>query len=495
MLTSPAGAVESAAGGAVGLLEDPLAWAIGANLAFEPAPSRLDIGPGVTVPGGDFVLKRVPNPRYRPPSSIAPVLAAGAVSRLRALDYLRAQYSHHGLGAGIQYSYWELSAGEQYRDADAVGFTVSGEDRLTGPELRAFRIDGRRREVAASLGDVPAIAVDRLVALHRLRGATVRLSDARGPQWLALGGVPTPLPGGATPRLGIGGVAVSELEFDDATLSVALMGFGRGRLFPSASGIGDVDSLAGRGGDALFAWRVPTSLGRLGGTLGAQLHDLDGHSGMAAHEAFEWSLATPGLVASLRDERNSHRARVLGTQRFVVAPQREDRWNVQTRWLRGRVESHLTGAMREGGEADLASRTVQLGASGSPTGSAWYYGANATWDWRALTGIEDRRLAFHAGGTVAGGHALVARTEWVSSADRDALSLEAEGSLALRRGGRLALEPRLGWDPHHLQQTSFETRLTWPFAWCSARVTGSLTMSAMRDEGFRGTVREAAIAL
>jgi hypothetical protein len=144
----------------------------------------------------------------------------------------------------------------------------------------------------------------------------------------------------------------------------------------------------------------------------------------------------------------------------------------------------------------LASRTVQLGASGNFPHSAWYGGAEAVWDWRALTGVEERRVSIHGGGLLARCDAVLARVEETArDGDHASLTAMGEASLALPHGARLGLEPRLGWDADHFRQGDMTTRLTWPFGWLSTRISGSLTVGALREDGFRGGVREAAIAV
>ena len=441
-----------------------------------------------------FVVRRVPNPRFRPPLAPGRPLAAAPMVPLRALDRMRAQVSHRGAKGPSASTLWELSAGEQYRRDGGVDVRASGESRLQKSVLRSVGVDGRRGGVAAGIGDLESISLERLVSLYGLRGGLVRDTDSSGTQWLAIGGVPTPVQGTSLPRIAVAGVAVNDVALDEARLGVAVLGFGRGAPREAAPRPAAADTSAGRGVATLFTWGVPLELGRLGGRLGAQLHDLDGHRVMAAQEGLEWRLATPGLVASVRAEGSSRRARIVQAQRLAPAPRGEAQWSVQNRWLDGRAESHFEGVVREGGDPELAARTLQLGASASPR-SSWYCGAEAAWNERALTGVEERRLAVHAGRSGGGGRIFLARGEWARSGQHSALTLGGEASLAPATGLRVALEPRVGWDAEQFGSARAATSITWTVPRCSARFAGMLAVSAQRDDRFRGAVREAGITL
>ena len=446
--------------------------------------------------GAPFTLRRVANPRYRPPTSGVPGIMPGAQSRLRALDHFRAQLFHQTQSNPRAFTQWEISGGEQYREDDALEVAAAGAYRRGEPELNGLRLSGRHGTLQGSLMDAEPITVGRQAFLSRLRGAVLRYTDPRAGHWIALGGVPTPIPNFPTPRLTLGGVAVENVRFEEAEVSASAFAFWRGTSNRMPGVTSDSDTLPGHGAAGNFGWRAPVAGGSLSGRLGAQLHSLEGHRALAGQHALEWSYRSSSLVAWLSDERGTRRLRVLGTDRIANAPRREDRWNVQNRFAAGRAETHLTGVVRDGGDPALASRTVQLGASGSLGHSGWYGGSDAVWDWRALTHREERRLSLYGGGQLARGHALLARLEHAARAlDPDLLTAMAEASLALPRGARLGLEPRLGWEGAMLHQGDLAARFSWPFGWMSSRVTASLTAGGVRDEGFRGRVREAALAI
>jgi len=448
--------------------------------------------------GAPFRVWRVANPRYRPRVAGAGVLATPLVNRLRALDQVHAQIVHRGAGPASRLTQWDLSFGETYRNQDAIGAAASGEVTPFGSSLRALRMEGRRGALSGALGDMPSITIERVASLNRLRGGVVRLDAApRRAALTAWGGGPTPLPRRPTPRLGVGGIHAQGVRVGNASGSFALVGFGRGAVHPLIpAGATPPDSLAGRGGEMYAGVRGRLPLGSLGVHLAAQQHDLDGRSAVAAREMVEWNFVTPEAALFLSEERAGGHTRIIGTEGLTRAAHREDRWNLQMRPFRGRAETHLTGVVRGGGEATLASQTIQIGASGNLGASPWYSGADYVWDWRALTGIEERRLTLHAGGVAGGGRAVSARLERTTNdAGRNALLLGGEASLPAGRGVRVALEPRVSWDGGVLRQADAATHVTWPLTWCAARVTATLAVGAVREEAFRGSLREASVAI
>jgi hypothetical protein len=448
----------------------------------------------ITAPA-PFTLRRIVNPNYRPPTATAPPIVSGASGGPRALDRFSAQISHQTLGLGSDAMQWQMEGSEQYRNDDALGMALAGERRFGASSLRALRIAGRRQSFEGSLVDAEPISLWRGQSFDHLRGGVLRFTDPREGRWLALGGVPTPIPGTPTPRQALGGAAAENVRYDEAEISASAFGFWRG--VPASALVQSLgsDTLPGRGAVGTLGWRAPVAGGRLSGRLGAQLHSLDGPRALAGQNALEWTYQTPGLVAALSDERATSHARVLGTERFAAAARREDRWNLQSRFLSGRSEAHFTGVIREGGDSLLVARTVQLGASGNLGRSPWYGGADAVWDRRAIGLTEEQRFALYAGGALAHGHALLGRLELNARSEREIVTATAEASLVLARGARLGLEPRLGWDAGQFRQGELTTRYSVPCGWLGTRVTASLTAGALRDDGFRGAVREAALSM
>ena len=442
-----------------------------------------------------FTLRRVANPHYRPPVMGAPPIGPGSRGSLRALDRFRAQLSHQAMGLGADAMQWQLEGGEQYQNGDALGVAAVGEHRYGTSKLRALRVAGRRQRLEASVIDAEPISLWRGQSFDHLRGGVLRFTDPREGRWLALGGVPTPVPGAPTPRQAFGGAATEHVRYDEAEIAPSAFGFWRGA--PPAALIQSLgsDTLPGRGAIGTLGWRAPMAGGTLAGRLGAQLHSLDGPRALAAQHALEWTYQSAALVASLSDERATRRARVLGTERLSAAARREDRWNLQSRFLSGRSEAHFTGVIREGGDPLLAARTVQLGGSGNLGRSPWYGGGDAVWDRRAIGLSAEQRFALYAGGALAHGHALLGRLELNARSEREIVTATAEASLVLARGARLGLEPRLGWDAGQFRQGELTARYSIPCGWLATRLTASLTAGALRDDRFRGAVREAALSM
>ena len=448
----------------------------------------------VSSPSG-FTLRRVPNPRYRPPTLAAPALGIGTVGPLRAIDHLRVQIARRGAGGAARYSEWELFAGEQRRDHDALEFSAAGESRFGRAELRAVALHARLGEIVAGLGDVPHIPLGRLGSLQRLRGLSVANLSRSGIAWRGVSGVPTPVPGLVTPRMGLAGAMVENLKVDDSSTSLTLFGFGRGRVSPAMAATPG-DTLAGGGGTATVDVKAPLPLGWLTFAVGAQLHNLDGAPGLAAQQGLGWSLGTPVFVLAISDERATGRARLLRTDGLTPVARREDRWNAQARMLRGRVETHFSGVVREGGDPSIAARTMQLGGSGSWGGSSWYSGTDVYFTRRVLEGVDERRLSFYSGRISSAGHALLLRFDRsTDDLGRDATQVGGEVAVALARGARISIEPRCAWDSKQAQQANADLRVSWPFQSLATRLTGSISFGAERGDGFRPAMREAALAI
>ncbi|HET7224807.1 MAG TPA: hypothetical protein VFK69_03745 [Candidatus Eisenbacteria bacterium] len=446
---------------------------------------------GVVAP---FTVRRVMNPRYRPPVQNRSALPPGAAGAPKVLDHYGAHVVHVG---GLQQQLvWGLSAGELARDNRSLEFAVEGQ-RLRGEDaLRALTLSGHAGPLTAALGDPDAVAASRDATFQRLRGAVLRYEARDRPTALVLGGFSRPIPDAPQPRISVGGAAVQELRYGAAAMSASVFAAARRAALPARFGANGADTLAGRGVFGSFGWRVPIGQSRLSQEFGLQSHDLAGGPSLAVEQRLDWTLQTRALLVALGAERASPDARTLGTDRLAQAPRREDRVSVQDRFDKGRAETHLTALVREGGDSTLAARTLQLGGSSSLGRGPWYGGGDATWDRRRFLGLDERRFALYAGGVFRSGHALLARLE---RSDRPggpaALTALSEAAIALPHALRLALEPRATWNAGAFGSAEFTTRLSAPFGWLSSRVTGAIAVGAERERAFRGQVREASIAI
>jgi hypothetical protein len=446
-------------------------------------------------PPSGFTLRRVPNPRYRPPALAAPALGIATVGPLSAIDHLRVQLARRAAGARTSYSEWQLFAGEQRRDHDAIELSAAGEARYGRSSLRTIALAARRGDLLTGLGDVPSIGIGRMGSLQRLRGLSVISLPRDGVAWRGVSGVPTPLPGQNTPRMVLAGTMVENLKTDDTRTTIAMFGFGRGRVAPAQAATPG-DTSAGAGGMASVDVRAPLPLGALAFAIGAQIHDLDGSTLLAAQQGLGWSLVTPVLALAFDDERATDRTRLLRTDGLTPAATREDRWNAQARMLRGRAETHFTGVVREGGDPSIAARTMQAGGSGNWGASSWYSGADLYFTRRMIEGVDERRLSVYSGRISSTGHALVLRYDRTTDdLGRDATQASAELALALARGGRFSVEPRCAWDEGRAQQAAADLRLTWPFAPLATRVTAFVSLGATPGQAFRPALHEAALAI
>jgi hypothetical protein len=468
----------------------------GAPLLLAATPSAADAAAswGVTAPGG-FTIRRIANPRYRPPIKGEALLSPGSTGVMQALDHAHVQLVSRGAGPSLT-RVWDLAAGREYRRGRAFEFTTSGTTHDQGSDLRTLRLDAREAGWFGSLGDVQPVIVGAVASLQRLRGASLKLELPGGGIAQAMGGGPTPVPGQSARAIRLGGALLDEVRFDQATLSAGFVGFGRGAAPRRGLAVADPDSLAGAGGVATFGMHAPLAAGVLGISVAGGFHDLDGKRGLTAQQAFDWSLINPVATLVLHDERATRRARIIGTETFLAAPRSEDRWNAQLRAWKGRVETHFTGVLREGGDTSLTARSVQVGGSGNLGASPWYAGADYTWDRRGVPVVAERRTSFSIGNVSSSGFAVLFRGERTRIVGgRDALQLANETSVALPRGGRLELSPKAGWDERKFSQALLTTRVTWLLPWLSSRVSGGVSLGAQRDGGFRTGVQEAEIGI
>ena len=465
------------------------------TLAASVPPVRLAAGELAPPYPSGFTLRRVPNPRYRPPSAALPALGIGSAGAMRAIDHLRFHVARRGSSDATRLTEWQITAGEQRRSHDAIQLDAAGESRLGHDALRALALEARMGGVVAGLGDVPAIPLGRMGSLQRLRGFSVASTARTGASWRGVSGVPTPVPGLEIPRVGLAGGMIENLKLEGATTSLALFGFGRGRV-KSDRAPAPGDTLAGTGGAATIDVQAPLPLGSLAFFVGAQVHDLDGARGLAAQQGWGWTLGTPGFALSIHDERATDRTRLLRTDGLSPAARREDRWNAQAWLFRRRAETHFSGVLREGGDPAVSARTMQLGASGNWGRSSWYSGADLYLSRRMLEAVDERRLSLHSGRISGAGHGLLLRFDRTTDgAGRDATQAAGELALALGRGARLSLEPRLSWDSKQAQQADAELRVSWPLQTFASRLTGSLSFGGERENDFRPALREATLAL
>ena len=445
-------------------------------------------------PGAGFTLRRVANPRYR---SFAPPagLLAPPTGQLVGSEYARAQVTHRESGSGFNSTDWDLTAGRDHGVAGGIELAASGYSNPQYDDLRTLRLAVRQGPIEWSLGDVVPQPFGTLPWIQRLRGGMVGQALSHGAAWRALGGVVPTLAHDVTPNAGLAGVVVDRLPLETGALSLGVLGFGR-RAPPVAAASGATDTLAGEGAELLYAARVPSGFGDVGSTFVGQIHDLDGDVALAGMQALEWTLARPTVLATVRDQVATTNARLVGTDRLIVAPRHEGRVNAQVRLASGRAEAHLDGLTSSGTDPGLAAETVQLGASGNLGRSGWYTGLDFSWNRRAPTFDDERRLALQTGRVSERGNVVLLRVERdADNAGRDLIQLTGEGAASPRPGLRLSLEPRVDWQARALDRALLSARLGWPLWGPSFRMSASVTASTARDQGFRGELAEASLGL
>jgi hypothetical protein len=464
-----------------------------------PAPPPAgDVGP--TRVGSGFIVRRVPNPAYRPPSTAAPLLGVARQSRLRALDFGRFQVSRRGSGAFASRSEWDMSAGEEAPIGDRFAVAATGSSDQDRSLLRTLRLETRLSSTTAELGDVnpvTLVASDR--AITGLRGLSLDAKGAANQRWLLALGGPTPLIGMRTDRIRFGALGVREWRVNESTLSAAAVGFGRGAraaIPPGISGgaaLATSDTVAGRGGTLTVGGRTPLGRGTFDCAFAGQLHDLDGPGVLALSQSLGWRFTSPSLVAELRDQRVTPGFRTVAADRITTEAGSDTRWNVQSRHAGGRLEWHMAGAWRSGGDPLLAARTVQLGSSMTFGRSAWNGGAETVWDDRA--GIGEHRLSAQISRFAATTPSFTARWERTARTTGAARSiLGGEVLMPLQNGLRATVEPGLGWDGNVFDRALLTTRLVYPLTWASGRLTYTFAAAAEREREFRPRLDEVAVA-
>jgi hypothetical protein len=442
-----------------------------------------------------FVVHRIANPRWRPPATSALLPSTAPALRPGMLDHLSAQLYRSERAVGPSSAEWQFLAGQQSRTQDGFEmFSALRQTPFSGTQLDAARLTGRRGIFSLGLGDQTPVVFGDWVSLQRMRGGLLRL-ESHETAWTSFAGVPTPVMGTPVAPIQVAGTSLDGGRQTAARFALTAIGFRRdstfGRLEP--------DPTPGHGGLGALGWRLPVGAGAVSGTLGGQVHDLDGVRRLAMTQALAWDFSTRRVAASLASARNTGGARIIGTDRFAPAPRAEDRWSLQARSAGGRFETHSTGVIRDGGDPALEARTFAAGFSGVLGRSAWYGGADAVWDRRLVS--DERRYSVQAGralvgGAFGGGASMLARVESVERPNQPVtLSALGETSFSLAAGTRLELEPRLGFAEHEVQNGQLTARLSGPLGGPELRMTGTLAVSGERESGFRGGVREVGIAL
>ena len=465
------------------------------SVQIRPARTFTPDGAQLLEPGTGFTLRRVVNPRYRS-FTLPGALGAARLGKLIGTEYARAQVTRRESGPAFNSTDWEVLAGRDNGANHGVELSASGYSSPAYDDLRTLRLSARQGPLEWSLGDVVSQSIGTLPWIQRLRGGMVAHALPHGSDWRVLGGVVPTLSHLASPSAGLGGVMIDNLPFEKNSLSLGLIGFGR-RASPggAARGFGP-DTLAGAGGAALYAARISSGYGNVSSTLMAQVHNLDGSPALAGLQALEWTLDRPTVVASIRDQIGTSNARQPGTDRLIAAPRHEGRVNAQLRLASGRAEAHLAGLTSSGSDPGLAAETAQIGASGVLGASGWYTGLDFSWNRRAPTFDDERRISAQTGRVSERGNVVLMRVERnTDDSGRDQLQLTGEGSMSPLPGLRASLEPRLDWQARMFDRALCSARLGWPLVFPSIRMSASVTVSSARARGFQGELSEASVGL
>jgi hypothetical protein len=460
-----------------------------------PAPDVAPEGVQLLAPGTGFTVRQVANPRYRAPEPGAALLAR-PLGTYVGTEYARARFTRRESGPASSSTDWEVVGGRERGSRDRFELWASGFSSTAYDQLRMLRLTSLQGPLEWSVGDVATPPFGMLPWIQRLRGGLVAHALPRGSGWRAMGGVVPTLTHGVTPNTALATVMLDDLPQENATLSLGLMGFGRRAPAPGPVRVEDPDSLPGTGAAALYAMRVAAGYGTIGATYMVQVHDLDGAVRPAGLQALEWSLNRPTLVASLRDQVGTRNARQPGTERLSAAPSHEGRASAQLQLLKGRAEVHLAALTTAANDLDPGAQTVQVGTSGSLGASGWYSGFDFSWNRRAPLLTDERRISAQTGRVSERGNVVLLRVERdADNLGRDQLQFTGEGSTSPLPGVLVSFEPRLDWQAGRLEREMFSTRLGWPLFGAGAHMNASLTVSSARDQGFRGELSEATLAL
>ena len=444
--------------------------------------------------GAGFTLRRVANPRYR--AFASPAGLAGRVAGvIEGTQFARAQFTRRESGA-FQSTDWEIAAGREGREHERLELWASGFRSRTDDQLRLLRLAGRNGRTEWGLGDVVPQPVGTLPWIQRLRGGMVVRAFERQSSWRALGGVVPSFSPGVGAQAGLAGVTVDQLPWHESAMSFGLLGFGRRALPPGASATSGADTLAGGGGAALYAARVPSPLGDITSTFVTEVHNLDGNLALAGIQALDWTLSRPGVLAVVRDQIGTANARQPGTERLSQAPAHEARASAQFRLLAGRAEAHLLGLSAAGTPLAPAAHTAQAGCSARWGSSGWYSGFEFSWNRRGPLAGDERRYALQSGCVAGGGSALLVRLERdTDAAGQNAYALNGDASASLGAGLRVSFVPRLDWRSDRLDRALGIVRLGWPLLGPGTRVNATVGLATERAVGYRGRLEEASLAL
>jgi hypothetical protein len=411
-----------------------------------------------------------------------------------AIDNLHAQVVHRRDGL-LPLTEWQAGMQEEQERLGTYEIEVAGRNRLGTTELLGGRASAARQGWSFTAGDLPPPALRPAGPLMRLRGAGVGRTHDDGHAWAALAAVATPGAGLRGEPTALSLLSVDGLRFRGGRAAFALAGFTRWRE-PPPLGTPPLarTEFSGRGGSALAEVRNAPGRDLLAFSLGAQLHDLDGHDAPAAMQRLEWRIVRPTAAVTMLEQRATRTARSFGNERLARAAGRDDRLMAQWRPLRGRAEMHLA-AVGSTGEGSLpASRNASLGGSWSLGPSAWYVGADGDWRSTVPASTATRRLALRSGrfGS-SGGSILVQLEQQRQGHELPALLLTGQGATPPRSGLRALLEPRLGWSAGRLQNLDVSCGLSWGPTGSLTRLTATLTIGGTRGDAFAPRVREAAL--
>ena len=460
-----------------------------------PARTLTPDGAQLLEPGTGFTLRRVANPRYRS-FSLPDALSPGRLGKLIGTEYARVQITRRESGPAFNSTDWDVVAGRDNGANHGIELSASGYSSPAYDELRTLRLISRQGPLEWSVGDVVPQSIGTLPWIQRLRGGMVSHALQHGSDWRVLGGVVPTLSHLVSPDAGLGGVMIDNLPFERNWLSLGLIGFGR-RASPGGAGHWyGPDTLAGAGGAALYAARISSGYGEVSSTFMAQVHNLDGSVALAGLQALEWSLERPSVVASVRDQVGTSNARQPGTDRLIPAPRHEGRVNAQLRLINGKAEAHLAGLTSSGTDPGLAAETAQIGVSGVVGASGWYTGLDFSWNRRAPTFDDERRISAQTGKVSEHGNAVLLRIERNSdNSGRDQFQFTGEASTSPLPGLRVSLEPRLDWQARMFDRAMWSARFDWPLVIPSIRMNASVTVTSARARSFHNELSEASVGL
>jgi hypothetical protein len=429
-----------------------------------------------------IVVRRAPNPHYRPPSErILPTRLVAP--RQNGFDHLYAQISGRGLSSEVTTGDAHFILERLYKDTDRVTLQVDGTSRSGLWSGRETRLETRDGRWAGDVGDLLAFAPFPEMDFHAARGLFLGRQLAHGGTLALTAGRPSPWATGDGAQF----LALTGQDLPSQTTKIT----GAAGAFRWDSGRYSGSSAW----QAVLGQHTPLWGGEFGSGLGLQRHDLGPGATSAAAIGVEYRTQHPAYALSLRARRATDGMRILTDEEADVAPRQELAAEGQTRFWRRRAELHSSLTRFAGGDSTRNWRSAQVGGSSQFGPSPWYAGCHAAWDVPGTSNVLSRQIGAYMGRSGGSSAPLVLRLQqtW-SPASATAWELAGETSFGIGRTSRLSVEPLAEWREHVVDRAGVTLGGSRPLPWAGSRLTMRLRVESLQARDYRVGVSEAEIA-